>query len=742
MRQIYILSLFIFYHTLNAWTITSDLELIQIDPVGYSWQSVSFENSYSSAPIVVCSYNLPSSSDSPAVVRIDQLTSSSFSIKIQKPIDDSAVTSSSVQCLVAKEGSHTLPDGYEFEAKRVLSTDTSGTHADGWSGTGESVTLTGNYGSTPAVLGQVMSYNDSRFSTFWTYNCSDRKVPPTSSICVGKHIGETGRELVEPRATETLGYIVIDGDNDGDGDADPEDSIMVPGGFWGMRRKQIYYRVELGGDTIDGVDNSGNSYDISKSYGDDYTVGVATLNAMDGVNGGWAVYYGDTPFTSLSLSLAIDEDELGVSYSNEPERSHTNEQVAYWIFSEDLGYSEIEIRNLGSISSSWSSISFNNSYTTPVVVCTYNLPSNTDNEAVVRLRNVGSTSMEIRLQNPGDNSTVTSSDVHCIIIEEGSYTFDGRNVEAYRVASDQTNKNTDWSSSLMENVGYDQTYSIPVVLGQVMSYNDPKFSAFWTSNGNAGNPPDSSFLFVGKHIGEEPIYYRENETLGFIIGSPSDGTANNVFYAIAQGANSIRGVGDSPAYSYSFSSLPHTTYSYGVATQSAENGGNGGWTTLYGSTPISTQINLAIDEETAAGDTTRKHTNEQVSYWVFDPYPNITITKTSCVIRDGVSSSANAKRITGATIRHMFEVNNSGYRVADDVIVTDDLSSVFDYSSIQNIQIQNPPCDCLGTSSASNNGVNGTADGVNPVKLDFTTLDKGSIPSPTLKCGYLEVDIK
>ena len=674
MRRVYLLSILAAYHLLNAFTITSDLEFIKIDSVGYGWTSVSYENSYSSAPIVVCSYNLPSKSAAPAVVRIDNLTNSGFSIKIQKPIDDSGVTAFSVQCIVAKEGSHTLPDNYQFEAGKVISTDTSGSNANGWNGTGEKITLSGSYGSTPAVLGQVMSYNDNRFSTFWTYNCNGRAAPPTSSsICVGKHISKTGGEISDPRATETLGYIVIEGDTDdaddtGYGTADPEGSFMVSSGW--MMSPWIYYRVELGADTIDGVDNSGDSYDIPKQnlLAGEYTIGVATQNAMDGGDGGWAVYYGSDPFADEKLDLAIDEDELGVSYPNEPERKHTNEQVAYWIFSEDPGYSWMEVRELSSIGSSWSSISFDNSYTTPVVVCTYNLLDKADNEAVVRLRNVGSSGMEIRIQRPRDDSSVTASDVHCIIMEQGNHTFDGRKVEAYRVSSDHTNKNTNWSSSLMENVGYQQSYSMPVVLGQVMSYNDSDFSAFWTSNGTASNPPDKDHLFVGKHIGEDYVRYREDETLGFIVGAPSSGTANNVFYAIEQGANSIKGVGNSPPYSYSFSSLSHKSYSYGIATQTAENGGDGGWVNPYGSTPIGTQIDLAIDEDTVAGNIDRKHTKEQVSYWVFDPYPNITITKTSCVLRDGISSDAHAKRITGATIRYMFEVNNTGYRSADDTI--------------------------------------------------------------------------
>jgi uncharacterized repeat protein (TIGR01451 family) len=163
---------------------------------------------------------------------------------------------------------------------------------------------------------------------------------------------------------------------------------------------------------------------------------------------------------------------------------------------------------------------------------------------------------------------------------------------------------------------------------------------------------------------------------------------------------------------------------------------------LYGSAPIGSQINLAIDEETAAGDNTRTHIDEQVAYWVFDPYPNMSISKTSCVINDPVNGNTNPKRIPGATIRYAMEVNNTGYRQAEDVLVDDNLSSEFDASTIRYLQIQNGVCDCTGVSSANNNGTHGSGNGVNPVKLDYDTVARGTPRSPTTECGYFEVQIR
>lgn len=122
--------------------------------------------------------------------------------------------------------------------------------------------------------------------------------------------------------------------------------------------------------------------------------------------------------------------------------------------------------------------------------------------------------------------------------------------------------------------------------------------------------------------------------------------------------------------------------------------------------------------------------------------PDVQIIKSSCVISDTVNNNTNPKRIPGATIRYAFEVSNTGARKARNVIVDDNLNSNFDYSTIQNLQIQSSTCDCLGVTSASNNGANGTANGENPVKLDFGTVASGSTGTPTIECGYFEVDIK
>ncbi len=123
-------------------------------------------------------------------------------------------------------------------------------------------------------------------------------------------------------------------------------------------------------------------------------------------------------------------------------------------------------------------------------------------------------------------------------------------------------------------------------------------------------------------------------------------------------------------------------------------------------------------------------------------FPNIVLSKSSCVLSDLVNGTVDPKRIPGATIRYAIEVTNKGDSMATNVEVNDTVGLEFDETSIVNLQVQSGACDCLGVTSTSNNGANGTADGVSPIVLDFADVLGGSIAIPTIECGYFEVQLK
>lgn len=292
----------------------------------------------------------------------------------------------------------------------------------------------------------------------------------------------------------------------------------------------------------------------------------------------------------------------------------------------------LEYRKISGVGYSWKTVNLANSYSHPVVVCALDLPSSGHHEAVVRIRNASSSSFEIKIQRPEDSDPGYTTTAECLISEEGSYRIPFK-YEAHTVKSDGTNhgKSTtlhgtipaDWNANTAEDVTNDiqNSYSRPTVLGQVMSYEDNRFSAFWSFNCNDRKQPafaDTGKICVGKHIGQDvpdlPLgSFRKTETLGYIVAESGTYRLKDFTIRIARGARTVQGVGNTPPYTYTLDEH----YDDAVVTQEAMRGNNGSWAVLYSSNPVSNSLRLAVDEETVKGDTTRKHTSERVAYWVF-----------------------------------------------------------------------------------------------------------------------------
>jgi len=106
------------------------------------------------------------------------------------------------------------------------------------------------------------------------------------------------------------------------------------------------------------------------------------------------------------------------------------------------------------------------------------------------------------------------------------------------------------------------------------------------------------------------------EVRGRIHIEAGSGDIEGVKYSAALGNDSVRGVDDAPPYNYTLSAL--FTPEVAIASQSAMDGGNGGWAVLYGDNPVTADtLNLVIDED-QSGDSERAHTTEQVGYVVFE----------------------------------------------------------------------------------------------------------------------------
>jgi VCBS repeat-containing protein len=292
------------------------------------------------------------------------------------------------------------------------------------------------------------------------------------------------------------------------------------------------------------------------------------------------------------------------------------------------------------VASSWTTVTLPGSYTSMVVVASPNYDLSSA-PAVVRIRNAAGNSFDVRVDAAGPNP-VGSMDVYYVVVEEGVYDEPGFKMEAVRFTSAVTDENNSWAG---ESRSYQQAYAAPVVIGQVMSYNDPGWSVFWASGNSRTAAPSATALTVGKHVGEDSDVTRSNEEVGYIvIEANTSGTAEieGLPYVANVGGDTIKGVGDAPAYSYSYAAMANSKTA--IVSQAGMDGGNGGWAVLYGDNPITptgSTLNLAIEEDQSK-DTERRHTTEQVAFFIIDPPVND--------VRFG-SDDANAEW-RKATVRH------------------------------------------------------------------------------------------
>ncbi|MGD2110168.1 MAG: trypsin-like peptidase domain-containing protein, partial [Phycisphaerae bacterium] len=172
------------------------------------------------------------------------------------------------------------------------------------------------------------------------------------------------------------------------------------------------------------------------------------------------------------------------------------------------------------VGSGYVGVSLDNTYASPVIVCSVQYDNNTI-PVVPRISSVTSTSFDIRLQAAASSGTVVADTVNCLVVEEGVWTVDGVNIEAQTYNSTVTDQNNSWGGQAQS---YGQSYSNPVVIGQVMSENDADWSVFWCRGTSKNNPPTASTLYTGKTVCEDPDATRANETVGFIVFERGPGT--------------------------------------------------------------------------------------------------------------------------------------------------------------------------------------------------------------------------
>ncbi|MBU1118375.1 hypothetical protein KKH43_00650 [Patescibacteria group bacterium] len=262
----------------------------------------------------------------------------------------------------------------------------------------------------------------------------------------------------------------------------------------------------------------------------------------------------------------------------------------------------------------WATVSTANTYTSPVVTALYEeqTGSNAAYSVSTRVRNAGSNSFQIRIEDPS-GADLGDSRVRYIVMEEGAWDMGSTKVEAHKESIATVARKNNW---IGDNKGYDQTYaSNPLVLHQVMSDNDTRWIESWVSSqGNKNDPPNTSGFQIAMNAAEVAASYAHNpEILGWIVvqAGQDDSIDGNNFRTRITG-DTVRGHANG-CYNQNYG----TTFisPYVVADQETMDGGDGGWLVECALSGTAVGVHVEEDQE---GDPDRSHTTEIAAYVVFE----------------------------------------------------------------------------------------------------------------------------
>lgn len=274
----------------------------------------------------------------------------------------------------------------------------------------------------------------------------------------------------------------------------------------------------------------------------------------------------------------------------------------------------IETGLVAAVSDQWQTVTLNRSFQAMVVVATVQLPSYDYAPVVARIRNASANTFELKVQNPG-GSTDSTYNVHFLAVEAGTYqaAYDGVTLEAGYVSAMETASHGAWWA-LKEEREAEQVYNQPVVLGQVMSENDARWSVFWASRSDhAGNAPESGNLSMSKHVAADTITDRAVETLGYIILEAGQYNLSGIMLEAGVGADIIGGENAWDTYN---TAVPAPNGA--ILSVAGIKGGDGHWPVLYGDAPFGNQgFDLAVDEDQVS-DSERWHMDESIAFIAFD----------------------------------------------------------------------------------------------------------------------------
>ena len=637
------------------------------------WTRIPLSKSFVS-PIPVCTAEY-AAGQPPAAVRLRGLGSTGFELRLARLDGSPQDIVTGVRCIVVEQGVFTAAEhGVRMEARSVAAAGTSYKNTFN----AADVPYAQSYAS-PVVLGQVATANDALFSVFWASGSSSSSAPSGSGMKLGKHVAEdpntvratetltylvieAGSGVMDGYAFEAgVGPLTVQGSANGVasyplGLANTSSAVLSSAGMRGgdggwptlaavadselrlfieedelrdsersHTSEQVAYLALASGGPANrkptahdatATTHAGQAVAIHLSGndpdGDPLTFSV-TVGPSHGSLSGVAPKLTYTPAQGYSgpdsFTFRVDDgrsgrDEAVVSI-------HVEAPVAP---PPPSGGLTAETVRVSAGSSAWTSVTLSQAFGAPIPVCTAEYAAGLP-PAAVRMRNLSGSGFQIRLARLDHLTSAISADVQCFVVEEGVYTLgnDGVKMEAGKFTSTVTDNRGSWAG---QAVAYRQSYASPVVLGQVATANDSRFSVFWAKGATSGRTPEPTALNLGKHVGEDPDTARASETLTYIVIEAGRGSIAGRAFEAGVGPGTIQGPDDGTARTYSHGVAGATA---AVLSQAGMYGADGTIPTLDGPTAVSgSKLRLFVDEDQLF-DAERRHTGERIAYLVLGP---------------------------------------------------------------------------------------------------------------------------
>jgi len=508
-----------------------------------SYEVISFDQGFNEVPVVIAAISTVNESDA-VTGRIRNISTDSFRFRMQEQELNTQEHAAEVVSYVAWEPSSGLAGDFAFEVDKTQNVVTHGFYNVGFSEW---------FTSIPVLLADMQTTDGG--------DTANVRYDEKDSSGVNLMIDEEQSANTETNhTTEVLGYMVfspIDTSADCDGDGLLDGEELDPYGT-------DPYKADTDGDGL----QDGDELDFWQDQWDADADGDGVVNLLDsdsdadGFADGSEVYYGFDPSDAESRpqNLLVEIGETNIDQD-------------------------------------WKRIEFGKVFFNPVVIAKP-MSSNDVDPAVIRIRNVGSTGFDIRVQEwcylDGVHAQET---VGYVVMEAGRHTLaDGSLVEASKFVA---NNMTSYAAK-----SFDQAFNaVPVVVSAITTFNESDAVTCRIRKINTDG--------FETRMQEQELNAKEHaaEEISFIAWEPCSGIADGIVFEVDKTRDAVKHYSHNVAFAESFTSLPVL-----VADMQTTDGGdtaNVRWDSkeFYG-------VDLMIDEEQSR-DTETNHTSEVVGYMVF-----------------------------------------------------------------------------------------------------------------------------